>query len=430
MTAATRVYVDPVAPALDRAARSRDPDARRAWTSELRCAGSLALERVARAWALLEGRELRHPERRRAPLPARRRPPDRLHAGLRRGGARAALGGGDGVAPRAMPRAGAAPGRRPRRATSPPRPSASAPAAAHLSAEAEAAAGRASRTATIHSARRGTGSDVAGSRPYRRGDDVKAIDWPASAQALAGAGDGRVRRSRALRRRGAADRRSLRPPPFDVALPAGLAVAREAARDRAALRLIGDSALAVQGYVGYLDHGAGGDAVAAAAEPARRSTSSSSSGRFGAPADALERGLEELVRHRRDVPAGTFVFVVSDFLAAPPRALWLRVLARRWTSIPVVVQDPVWEQSFPDVGGIVIPFVDPASGQAALRGADAPPRRPSGGGRTRSAAPTSFARCAASTSSRCSSRRATCASVFSAFLAWADRRRRARGRAW
>jgi hypothetical protein len=71
------------------------------------------------------------------------------------------------------------------------------------------------------------------------------------------------------------------------------------------------------------------------------------------------------MRHTRDTPAGTFVFVVSDFLAPPSRELWLRVLARRWDVVPVVVQDPVWEQSFPDVSGIVIPFADPKTGRPA-----------------------------------------------------------------
>jgi uncharacterized protein (DUF58 family) len=33
----------------------------------------------------------------------------------------------------------------------------------------------------MRSARRGTGSDVAGSRPYRPGDDIDNIDWAASA---------------------------------------------------------------------------------------------------------------------------------------------------------------------------------------------------------------------------------------------------------
>ena len=34
----------------------------------------------------------------------------------------------------------------------------------------------------MHSARRGLGSDVAGSRPYLPGDDMDAIDWAASAR--------------------------------------------------------------------------------------------------------------------------------------------------------------------------------------------------------------------------------------------------------
>src|SRR5262249_61082404 len=36
--------------------------------------------------------------------------------------------------------------------------------------------------AAMRSARRGMGSDVAGSRPYRSGDDVKKIDWAGSAR--------------------------------------------------------------------------------------------------------------------------------------------------------------------------------------------------------------------------------------------------------
>ena len=34
--------------------------------------------------------------------------------------------------------------------------------------------------------------------------------------------------------------------------------------------------------------------------------------------------------------------------------------------MPVVVQDPVWEQSFPLVDGLVIPFADPATGRLLL----------------------------------------------------------------
>ncbi len=29
--------------------------------------------------------------------------------------------------------------------------------------------------------------------------------------------------------------------------------------------------------------------------------------------------------------------------------------------MPVVIQDPVWEQSFPPIGGVVVPFWDPVA---------------------------------------------------------------------
>ena len=35
------------------------------------------------------------------------------------------------------------------------------------------------------------------------------------------------------------------------------------------------------------------------------------------------------------------------------------MLAAGWDVVPVVVQDPVWERSFPDVGGVTLPLADP-----------------------------------------------------------------------
>ena len=150
---------------------------------------------------------------------------------------------------------------------------------------------------------------------------------------------------------------------------------------------------------------------------------------FRAPPDALARGLEELVRHRRDVPPGTFVFVVSDFLAPPARPLWQRVLARRFDVIPVVVQDPVWEQSFPDIGGVVVPFADPATGRAAyaeLTRAEAAARRQGNEERRAQLLRTLRSLDLEPVLVETSDLRG----VFAAFLAWVDRRRSARGRSW
>jgi len=79
--------------------------------------------------------------------------------------------------------------------------------------------------------------------------------------------------------------------------------------------------------------------------------------------DGVEQSLEHLFEHRRNVTAGSFVFVLSDFLDPPRRETWLTAVEHLWDVIPVVIQDPVWEQSFPDVSGIVLPLRDPRSGR-------------------------------------------------------------------
>src|SRR5205807_649758 len=62
------------------------------------------------------------------------------------------------------------------------------------------------------------------------------------------------------------------------------------------------------------------------------------------------------------LPATSFVFVVSDFLVPPDEEAWAEAAARGLDLVPVVVQDPDWEQSFPAVGGCVLPVADPATG--------------------------------------------------------------------
>jgi hypothetical protein len=73
--------------------------------------------------------------------------------------------------------------------------------------------------------------------------------------------------------------------------------------------------------------------------------------------DHLAHALEALAIGR--LGRGSFVFVVSDFLVLPPEALWREALERGWDLVPVVLQDPVWEQSFPEAAGLVLPIWDP-----------------------------------------------------------------------
>jgi len=216
----------------------------------------------------------------------------------------------------------------------------------------------------MRSVRRGLGSDVAGSRPYTPGDDVDTIDWAASAKLSGARGTDEfvVRETFAdesPRVVVVCDRRptlAIAPPP--------LGRLRKAQALEWALGLIARSAVSARSLVGYLDYADG--------EPfwrAPRTEHQAPPGgerRFRAPERSLADGLAFLVRQRRHLPPGSFVFVVSDFLAPPPRDAWRRLLELRLDVVPVVLQDPVWERSFPAVGGLAVEFADPVSGRTAL----------------------------------------------------------------
>jgi len=215
----------------------------------------------------------------------------------------------------------------------------------------------------VRSVRRGTGSDVAGSREYRPGDDVSWIDWAASARLSAARADDEfiVRElfaDEAPRVVVLSDHRpsmrieatALRPLDKPKAL---LAV----------LDLIGESARVARSLTGYLDY-ADGEPLWRPPRSERYAPRGTFDDRgFDAPADTVSRGLDHLGEHRRDLPTQAFVFVLSDFLVAPEVPVWQRALEHRWELVPVIIQDPVWESTFPDVGGTTVPYADVPTGR-------------------------------------------------------------------
>ena len=223
------------------------------------------------------------------------------------------------------------------------------------------------------SARRGSGTDVVGGRPYLPGDPVSTIDWHASARLSAALdSDEFVVRSHQ------ADEAPRVVVVCDRSPSMGLYDSRfpwlsKPAALHAATQAIVASAVAARGDVGSLDHaggGPGGDAYWLA--PGGRGDrwlierrQAPETG-FDAPDDTVERALGFLGRMRSALPSGTFLFVLSDFLEPPPIAAWLEAGAHRWDVVPVVIQDPLWEQSFPDVGSVVLPIADPAGGGTRL----------------------------------------------------------------
>jgi len=213
----------------------------------------------------------------------------------------------------------------------------------------------------MNSVRRGAGSDVAGSRPYRPGDDARSIDWNASARLSSahGADEFIVREyiaEEAPRVVLLWDRRpamSLFPRPLPwLAKP-------EAVREAASL--VSEATLAARGFLGYLDLD-DDEATWVAPRSEHELPEPAYRGAFSAPEDNLARAFDFLARQHPPLPGGTFIFVFSDFLSPVSEDTWVFTLERGWDVVPVVVQDPVWERSFPAVGGVVLPLHDRATG--------------------------------------------------------------------
>ena len=217
------------------------------------------------------------------------------------------------------------------------------------------------------SARRGRGSDVAGTRPYVPGDPVTTIDWFASARlSSATGGDEFVVREtyaeEAPRVLVVVDRRPsmglygnglpwLDKPAAVVA--AAEAIARSAAQARAELG--GADAAGGREHV----YSPGAVAPRHVLDRVRRAP-------YDAADGSLPRTLGALLNRRAELPQGTFVFILSDFLDDPPAALLARLRNSLWDVVPVIVQDPTWEQSFPAVAGVLVPYVAPGEGEPTL----------------------------------------------------------------
>jgi uncharacterized protein (DUF58 family) len=219
------------------------------------------------------------------------------------------------------------------------------------------------------SRRRGGGSDLASSRPYRRGDAVRHVDWRASARLSTARGrDEFVVRDRfaddAVRVLLVVDRA-----PSMALFPAGLPWLHKPAVVRRAGRMILASAAAAHALTGYAEHGRAGGVLE---HPRRdRALSRLIEQRLAEEPDSphggsLDTTLELLARSTHEVPPGTFVFVLSDFLHPLQPGRWRNLLASGRDVVPVVIQDPRWEQSFPDLAGATVPLADPATGLTRL----------------------------------------------------------------
>ena len=229
---------------------------------------------------------------------------------------------------------------------------------------------------SVNSAKRGQGSNVASSRPYEPGDTFESIDWAASAKiSSAHEQDEFIVREHyaeeAPRVVIVCDRR-----PAMELYPAGFPWISKPKVMLEAGSMIADSAAKARGLIGYLDFASGGNGNGAGPPFWRPPHGQTDFWRvkesdllfplYLAPEDNLDRAFSFLAPLRRALPPGTFVFILSDFLNPPSADSWSTILEMPWEIVPVVIQDPVWEQSFPDVASVVIPLAEPGKSRKQL----------------------------------------------------------------
>ena len=75
----------------------------------------------------------------------------------------------------------------------------------------------------------------------------------------------------------------------------------------------------------------------------------------------------QLAAHLADFRSlrGAFVFVLSDFLDETLLSadIWEHIVQSGYDPIPVLIQDPVWERTFPlNAAGLILPFRNPITG--------------------------------------------------------------------
>jgi uncharacterized protein (DUF58 family) len=211
------------------------------------------------------------------------------------------------------------------------------------------------------SIRRGESTDVAGSRLYVSGDDPRAIDWSGSARLSAIRGrDVFLVREFYAEETPVAVIVSDRSPSMNVRPATGTPFLSKPDTLTRVAALIADSAAAVRSRFAYFELRLDGPFFS---RPGTRGARAALEHWTAEPGSSGARSADELLlaltAERAHLPRGTLVFLLSDFLLEPSPASWPLVLDAGWEVVPVVIQDPVWEQSFPlEAAGLVLEQLD------------------------------------------------------------------------
>jgi len=216
------------------------------------------------------------------------------------------------------------------------------------------------------SRRRGTSDDVVSGRPYQPGDDVRRIDWATSARLSAIRGEDHfvVRESYGEEAPFVC---------FTVDRSPSMALyPREYPwlHKPAAVRLMADVVVLSAGHyhcpLAFLD--ADNWRPPSTSNEPDELTRLLEEGAYDHSEETTDSLFGRLHSVQHMLPGGSFVFCCSDFLDVPSQRTLAMLVDAEWELVPVIVQDPLWEQSYPEaVGEVALPVRDDAGRFRLLR---------------------------------------------------------------
>jgi uncharacterized protein (DUF58 family) len=216
------------------------------------------------------------------------------------------------------------------------------------------------------SRRRGESDDVVSGRPYQPGDDVRRIDWATSARLSALRGEDHFVVRESYGEEAPFVCFTLDRSPSMALYPREYPWLHKPDAVRLVAEVVALSAGHYHCPLGFLD-AANWRPPSTTTEPDELTLLLDEGGY-----DRAEETVDSVFGRLRSVehmlPGGTFVFCCSDFLRVPSERTLALVVDAGWELVPVIVQDPLWEQSYPEAAGeVALPVYDPAGRFRLLR---------------------------------------------------------------
>ncbi|HEY3549984.1 MAG TPA: DUF58 domain-containing protein [Gaiellaceae bacterium] len=216
------------------------------------------------------------------------------------------------------------------------------------------------------SRRRGQSDDVVSGRPYQPGDDVRRIDWATSARLSAIRGEDHFVVRESYGEEAPFVCFTVDRSPSMALYPREYPWLHKPDAVRQIAEVVALSAGHYHCPLAFLDaDNWRPPSTSAEADELTELLDMSGYDRAEETIDSLF-GRLHAVEHM--LPGGSFVFCCSDFLEVPTERTLAMIVDAGWELVPVVVQDPLWEQSYPEAAGEVsLPVCDQAGRFRLLR---------------------------------------------------------------